>query len=70
MKTTTPEPVELSKERLIWVKKKIKSGDTQCGDCREKATYGETCLEFSKPLKRSRGGRLLRCRACLNAGTR
>jgi len=68
MKTpVTPEPLEPSKDHSVWVKKYIKCGVTQCGDCHEKASFNDTCLQFNKPLKRSRGGRVLRCRACLDA---
>jgi len=62
-----PDPIEPSKAHHILVKKEVKCGETQCGDCRERATYYDTCLEFNRSLKRSRVGRVLRCRACLEA---
>lgn len=67
MKNTTPDPIQPSKVHYILVRKEIKCADDQCGDCREKASFSDQCMHFDKPLKRSRGGRVLRCQACLKA---
>lgn len=66
MNTKPQETEEPVRDITILVPTKIRAGATQCRYCTFLNYNGDHCNAYSKPLKRSKAGRAMRCKACLD----
>lgn len=64
-KNTPPEADEPVREITIMAPKKVRCGATQCRYCDQLSYDGSRCNAYGKPVKRSKGGKVLRCHDCL-----